>query len=164
MKIQLLPAILALSGHPALADTTYSLVRDPSGKLILSAPTCAETETALGALRSWTTRLGERTGDAPRPNPSGQRCSADATASVPALVRELQGRETKANGPNCWNTTLLTLGMVESIRFSIDREMTFWMDSPYCRELDDGETPLPGDAIGETFLRDRLRCHRHPLL
>jgi hypothetical protein len=138
--------LLALS-LSAQANDTFSLDRDASGRLILSAPSCAEAKSTAEAIRTWTSNLGQSPAAAPAPAQSGSRCSLDATALLPDFVRARQDKGTAVNGPNCWNTTLMTFGMARAQRFSIASEMTFWMSSPYCRELADGEDPAPGDAL-----------------
>jgi hypothetical protein len=51
------------------------------------------------------------------------------------------------NGPNCFNTALLLAGVLDTSRHTQAPEMTFWLQSPLCRELDPNERALPGDVI-----------------
>ncbi len=45
---------------------------------------------------------------------------------IPALCEELTGRN--AMGPNCWNATMLALGVTDEVRFVSCREMNSWLD------------------------------------
>jgi hypothetical protein len=74
-------------------------------------------------------------------------CSANITKIIPKRIVDLPDTTTAHPGPNCWNTSLFTQKVVQSRRFTSENEMTYWMNSPLCRELVINEVERPGDII-----------------
>ncbi|MGZ3790462.1 MAG: hypothetical protein ACXVLQ_18185, partial [Bacteriovorax sp.] len=119
------------------------------GVISLNGPSCKELTDQDRALRIWTASLGETPGNmsSPLENTEENLCTLNINDSVPSIVRSLQDFKPAMNGPNCWNTALRLSGLVESSRYTSPEEMTFWMNSPYCRELSGSEQSLPGDIV-----------------
>jgi hypothetical protein len=151
------------------AHAMASLDRAADGQLILSASSCEEVKETEAAFVSWTKLLGEVPGTLVSPAIANGRCAADVTNLLPAIVNQRHRKEI-GSGPNCWDTTLLTRGMIDSPRFASAAEFSFWLASPFCRELKPDERAQPGDLIalrsleeskpveihGMTFLTDEL--------
>jgi hypothetical protein len=66
------------------------------------------------------------------------------------IMERLSRQPNYSFGPNCWNSALLVSGLATSIRYTSDHEFWHWMDSSYCRELDDDEELQMGD-IGSVY-------------
>ncbi|MBA2405811.1 MAG: hypothetical protein H0V66_13630 [Bdellovibrionales bacterium] len=74
-------------------------------------------------------------------------CAIDVTKIVPKQVQEKQEVCAAHDGPNCWNSTLVTSGILSHFRYSEGAEMKFWMESPLCKERAATEPLQPGDII-----------------
>lgn len=145
----------------ALAASAFAQVsvdRSHEGGLVLRGPACALLQKQAAALSDWRIRLGEPAG---RPGICGCLsgvCELRLEGSAPDFVALRHGTRAGRWGPNCWNAALVVSGMLAAPRFTSPEEMSFWMDSPYCRVLGSGETPLPGDIIA---VRDRDGAEVH---
>ena len=118
-----------------------------TGKTVLSADSRPDLVRQFDALSYWLRASGGTPPDAPLIRSADGRWTAEAQEYLPARPRLLIGRKTRRNGPNCWNTVLFIARMARRPRFSGAHEMSFWMSSPYCRQLTIRETPRPGDII-----------------
>lgn len=76
-----------------------------------------------------------------------EKCQVDITSFAPKIVKEKQGICNLNDGPNCWNASLVSAGVIDHLRYASDDEMKFWMESPLCTERKPGEEKLPGDII-----------------
>ena len=74
-------------------------------------------------------------------------CKLDVSAFLPQLVVEKQGTCSAHDGPNCWNNSLVSTGILPHLRYTTPEEMNFWMTSPLCQERKPDESPAPGDII-----------------
>lgn len=63
----------------------------------------------------------------------------------PARLSRLLTTQVTHHGPNCWNTTLVGVGLLNHIRFSSAEEFRFLMDSPVCKKISAAELQ-PGDV------------------
>jgi hypothetical protein len=152
-KIQVLILFMSTSlvfgSNSGNSSELINVGRDKIGEIFLEGPSCEDLNIQEQALRDWTEILGEVSG--PKASPvdfvEESRCTLNINSSVPKLVRILQDFKTAFNGPNCWNTTLRLSGLIEAQRFSGPEEMSFWLNSRFCRELADNEKSLPGDIV-----------------
>ncbi len=144
-----LPDIPDVSAPSRASDAGLldAVTESSTGKTVLSADSCAALAKQLRALSDWKRAAGEIVPAAPAVFSDGGRCSAEVQDYLPARPRRVNGKKTFRNGPNCWNNVLFTGNMAQAPRFSAAGEMTFWMDSPYCRQLGIRETPRPGDIV-----------------
>jgi hypothetical protein len=142
---------LCFLGIPASAEPSglIDVIRSQEGVTSLTGPSCQELTQQERFLRLWTLNVGETPGPASVAveNADHSLCSLVINNSVPSIVHLLQDFKTTFSGPNCWNTTLRLSRLIQLSRFSSAEEMSFWMTSPYCRELSKTEKPLPGDII-----------------
>lgn len=74
-------------------------------------------------------------------------CSMNIKNVLPDIVKFYQDKRPDVNGPNCWNSTLVTAGILPHHRYSTPEEMKFWMNSPLCKEKKINEKLMPGDVI-----------------
>jgi hypothetical protein len=72
---------------------------------------------------------------------------AQDNMSLDKKLNQLNNAFPFVSGPNCWNTSLYAAGLNSGIRHTTDSEMAFWMQSPFCKEIDPEETPMIGDVI-----------------
>ncbi len=126
-----------------------NIIRNSEGQITLTGPNCNELVEQEQALRKWTTILQEFPGAKYTPirSNNNEDCQLVVQDSVPSIIKKLQDYKSSWSGPNCWNTTLFLSHLNSVIRFTSDQEMSFWMDSPYCRELAETEAVQPGDLI-----------------
>gem|GEM_PF-6111053 len=141
-------ALFCFPGAGSALNMAYPVV-DGQGRAALKLRmSCSEAAKELSAIRQWKLNLGEVPGPMPELTEEGDgRCGFLLQESMPAAARFLFEKNPAYNGINCWNTVLTLNRMSVRPRFSSKQEMSFWMKSPYCRELPDGESPVPGDVI-----------------
>jgi hypothetical protein len=147
-------------GWKALAEPQLNssglinIIRSKAGVISLNGPSCQELADQDQALRAWTVNSRETPGPQASAieTPEQKQCKLVIDDSVPSFVHSLQDFKTAFSGPNCWNTVLRLSQLAEFSRYSSPEEMTFWMNSPYCRELTEAERTLPGDIVA---IRDR---------
>lgn len=85
------------------------------------------------------------------------------TSSSPQSIDELEspkinGLKLIKEGPNCWNGALIKSGLIHSVRFVPKAEYWFWMNSQYCKKLDNNEKPQRGD-LGSLFWEGKGHYH-----
>lgn len=66
---------------------------------------------------------------------------------LPEILQINLDKSVEKFGPNCWNATLVATGILPELRYSTYKEMTFWMNSKFCREKDLDEPIEIGDVI-----------------
>jgi len=69
------------------------------------------------------------------------------SAEMTDRMQSLQGTTTAYPGPNCWNTSLFISEIAQYRRAVAEEEMTYWMNSPLCKELAVNEEARAGDII-----------------
>jgi hypothetical protein len=123
------------------------VVRQSSNQILLTAQ-CEAIGTLLSGLNVLKVRLGNQSTKMPLINQiENSLCSSEISTLIPTKILELHDTTTAYPGPNCWNTSLYTNKIVQSRRATAEEEMTYWMNSPLCRELLSDEAELPGDII-----------------
>lgn len=158
-----LPAHAKFEKSSSVGDQTIHVERDLSGRIILSAASCDILESQVTGLSDWSTKLGDNhsAGAActcEEGNEGNEKCQVDVTKVVPDVVRKLQGFLPEYTGPNCWNAALVIGKIVPELRYSDPSEMTFWLDSPLCRELPADEKSKAGDIVA---VRDKDGVEQH---
>jgi hypothetical protein len=133
-----------------------SVGRDADGNLALTGADCAALEKQGAALAEWKARLREAPAarEACRCGPQGCTLRVDA----PSFVRRVHDTRARRWGPNCWNTALVSAGILSAPGFASPEEMSFWMASPLCRPLHAAEAPRPGDIAA---IRDEKGAEVH---
>ena len=77
-------------------------------------------------------------------------------AQTPSRMDALNEKLPKMNGPNCWNAALYVTHLIESMRYSSPEELAFWLNSKYCKKIQDSEQIQAGDIVA-------LRSHEGEL-
>lgn len=121
--------------------------RDEDGALSLSGGDCPMLERQSAALAEWKNRLHESAGAAESCRCASDGCSLRIQAAAPDFVNRYHGVKAGRWGPNCWNTALVSNKILSVTGFSSPEEMSFWMKSPLCRPLREGERAGPGDIV-----------------
>lgn len=130
-------------------------------KMIEFSGSCQGIEGELKQIRQWTE---SRKGRCIFPNPQEDSeisglCRTSIEGCLPEEAIEYHNAYTKYDGPNCWNLALVTAGVLPALRYSTSDEMSFFMNSPLCRELSQHEKKQPGD-IG-AFRTDQKKTEFH---
>ncbi len=120
-------------------------VKKESGKIFLTGKSCALLMKQANAIHRW------KNPSLKNLNPNicscSENCSINVTQIVPQIVQEKQEVCSLSDGPNCWNSSLVTSGILPNLRYSTGPEMKFWMESPLCRERSPNEEIEPGDVV-----------------
>jgi hypothetical protein len=119
----------------------------PSPEIFLKAPLCSDLREPLLALKQWTQSLGESPASLSSPQQEDSFCAVSLKGLLPQRVQALQGYKPISAGPNCWNTSLVTAKLIQKNRFSNPQEMSFWMNSPYCKKVGPNELLIAGDVM-----------------
>jgi hypothetical protein len=123
-------------------------VKKENGRIIITDFSCSKVEKVVRDLETWTKNSDENKScpiNKKAPNSSFFKCSYDITDCIPNHVVKYQGINPEMGGPNCWNLALVMSDILPALRFSPPKEMTFYMQSPLCRSLKNGEERIPGD-------------------
>jgi hypothetical protein len=88
---------------------------------------------------------------------SSARSFASVSSAIANYPPQFVEAKPQYNGPNCWNSALVARGVLPALRYTSPQEMSFYMESPLCRELNDLEPRKSGDivAIRSVYLRDK---------
>jgi len=114
--------------------------------LFLVGLDCAELEKETQSLSEWTKKTDNRKECLIQANPNANGlCEVRISDCIPNLVLKLHDFTPKHWGPNCWNTVLTMNKILPAIRKTTAKEMSFYLNSPLCRQLKDQETKNPGD-------------------
>ncbi len=134
-------------------DTRLNTVREAQHTLTLNGGNCLELEAEFKNIRKWSENtLKEENISEPncvcdKKFKKGRECKIDIDNVAPNIVKMYQDKTPKFNGPNCWNNTLVSTGILPHLRYSDPDEMEFWMKSPLCKEKKITDKMEPGDAI-----------------
>lgn len=149
-KRHVLVIAISLLSAPAFGADTIQVIRTSAGRLVLKGPNCDQVNKQVKALRAWTQKLKEPL-SAEDKKPSAhwfwRECTVDITDIVPKRVAQFHGVKPNFDGPNCWNSALVLSRLAKEFRLSWADEISFWMDSPLCRELRLNEKLEPGDIV-----------------
>ncbi|MBC7396776.1 MAG: hypothetical protein H7333_04965 [Bdellovibrionales bacterium] len=134
---------LAHANQPAI---DLELTKD--WKIWLRGPDCDSLKPQVAAFALWKLKSGEA---AASPAPScacqGTHCKVEVTQALPAFTKKVLGIFPENDGPNCWNTALVSAGILPHLRGTEADEFKYWMSSPLCTELKAGEKPEAGDVM-----------------
>lgn len=150
MKV-ILTSLLYLTQHFSFAA---SLVNEKSdikvysedNLIYLSALSCEDIENEVKIITSWNKQKLQEENTQNCECKNGN-CILNITQRLPEVVKLYEGKRPDVNGPNCWNSTLVTAGILPHIRYSTPEEMEFWMKSPLCTEKKMSEEMEPGDVV-----------------
>jgi len=66
---------------------------------------------------------------------SSESCEVQINNDIPLKMKYLLLQsKSKVDGPNCWNSVQYVKGFSPGVNYS-DGQMTFWLNSPYCKEV-----------------------------
>lgn len=120
-------------------------VKKEGSEMFLSGGDCTVLLKQANAINTW------REAKAKPLTKSVCKCSGDCkiniTTIIPKMVLEKENSALVKNGPNSWNSSLVTAGVLPHLRYTQKNEMSFWMSSPLCKERGADEAPAPGDII-----------------
>lgn len=150
-SMKLVMMVSTLLPIPLLAAPLWNdiqVIKDENNQIILTAK-CDHIESKIQSLIELSIKIENQT---PIKKPEIHRdindfCSTHITPFIPKIILPLHDSMTAYSGPNCWNTSLFTNQIVPFRRFTSEEEMTYWMNSPVCRELQAYESEKPGDII-----------------
>lgn len=135
-----------------LSFQLWALEIFPYGKVIeLSSESCAETQSIVKTLEDWTKKKCKLV----------EGCKYDIKECVPEHIAGVVGKYSGFEGPNCYNLALVMKGILPGLRYSDDKEMAFYLNSPLCRNLEPNEERKPGDvgAIRELVNKKATEFH-----
>ena len=118
-------------------------------KLIMSDVVCKDIQKNIDALSEWSLNLNPAnkcTAEVEASKKKVGTCLADISSCVPEHVLKYHGTKSDKSGPNCWNLALVMSRVLPSMRYSDDKEMSFYLESPLCRPLKNDEQRKPGDV------------------
>lgn len=122
-------------------------VRKEGSELSLNGSDCSVLMRQANAINVWReTNAKPLAGDVCKCAVPGD-CKINITKIIPKTVLEKESSVLVKNGPNSWNSSLVTAGILPHHRYTQKSEMNFWMNSPLCKERKAGEAAAPGDII-----------------
>ncbi len=142
--------LFSLLLNPILVFGSSQIVIDSSDeKLNLISNSCNNLEIEYKAISQWVTRVEGKINSHPMPSCvcEANICSIDIKKTTTKFTQAQQGKLNEFMGPNCYNSALVTAGILPHANYTSRVEMNFWMNSPLCREKDLSEEISPGDII-----------------
>jgi len=121
-------------------------VEGKGDSLCISSTSKPILERSIQALLKWSHNLGKKVDPKSAVidvTPNGFKASI--CDIVPPFVRSTHGLELQDHGPNCFGTSLHMNKIIPAARMAEDEEMEFWLNSPICREISNGEELTAGD-------------------
>lgn len=115
--------------------------------IYLTGNDCATLEKESKILEEWTKKLKENTNDINKCECAKSVCKKKVNALLPNIVNVTQFQKPQSSGPNCWNASLVAAKIIPQLRYSTPQEMSFWLQSPLCKEKKSNEALAPGDII-----------------
>ncbi|EQC46214.1 hypothetical protein [Bacteriovorax sp. Seq25_V] len=132
-------------------ETSIKTIREAKHSLTLKGNNCKDLNKEFNDIKKWSAKKFKSKNSESKPDCKCDEetniCKINIDKIAPEIVKLYQDRTPKFNGPNCWNSTLVTTGILPHPRYSTPEEMEFWMKSPLCREKKLDEEMEPGDAI-----------------
>lgn len=136
----LLAAFFTLNAHA----TDFKISTNSSGEIFLKGPQCNELLKQKEELARWNTSSPPLVSGCQN---TSESFSVSLNQVLPSFVSNLHQKKLYAAGPNCWGTALYFKAMSPVPRFVYPQEMLFWLQSPLCQKLDQGEALQTGDII-----------------
>lgn len=134
----------------AFAETSFNKkvqVVKKGDDIYLTGSDCAVLEKESLALEEWSKKLKEDPKNASKCECVKLVCKKKVNAVLPKIVNATQFVKPNSSGPNCWNASLVAAKIIPQLRYSTPQEMSFWLNSPLCREKKLDEPAAPGDII-----------------
>lgn len=120
-------------------------VKKEGNEMFLSGSDCTLLMKQANAINTWKSSVAKPlTNDVCK---CAGECKVNITSVIPKIVLEKENSVLVKNGPNSWNSSLVTTGILPHHRYTQKNEMSFWMSSPLCKERAAGEASAPGDII-----------------
>ncbi|MGE3611415.1 MAG: hypothetical protein AB7I27_17615 [Bacteriovoracaceae bacterium] len=131
------------------AQTQFDIVtKDKS--LYLQSKDCKILQNEVQAITAWTKRLGGPV-EPPKCQCHGilnwKLCEVNVDHALPKMMSERANKGSFFDGPNCWNASMVSAKLSSYLRYTSDKEINFWLNSPLCKEREQNESPQAGDII-----------------
>lgn len=139
-------------------------IKKRDDKIILQASTCSQVKEITESLIKWTENAQEKNICPPFSQVheiKNGNCEFDITKCIPSQVAKYQGVTPKFHGPNCWNSALVASGILPFLRQTTEEEFVYYMNSPLCKKLKNGEQKRPGDIGAIRGLYDGEKHEMH---
>lgn len=149
LKSLIVMAIL-LQFHSAFAENLFNKkvqVIKKGEDIYLTGNDCAILEKESSALEEWSKNLKEDPKNSSKCECAKSICKKKVNAQLPKIVNATQFEKPNSSGPNCWNASLVAAKIIPQLRYSTPQEISFWLNSPLCREKKVNEALAPGDII-----------------
>lgn len=117
-------------------------LKQVSNDFVLVGVSCESLATQAKALASWSKTKSKAECQCLK-----NQCELVVTELIPSFAKKTNGVCTVNSGPNCWNTALISSGVLSSQRYTTPEEMKFWMSSPLCKKRESPDKPRPGDIV-----------------
>ncbi len=125
--------------------------RNAKGQILISA-SCHDVKQRLNEIKEWATKTKTQCVPPQQVTSSEGNCTYDISQCIPDHVRTYHGLTGTKVGPNCWNTALVMSQILPFMRETPKAEWHFYMHSPLCKEVPEGE-PLKAGDIGSIEAR-----------
>ncbi len=131
------------------SEASLKLQSNSSSHLQISGPTCS----LLNQEKDYFCEFKEKR-DSTIPDTSTLKClpqnssfSMNMSACLPNFIKEVQNKKLYSDGANCWGTTLHFQGLLKKPKFVWPEEIQYWLESPLCRKLNEGERIEANDIL-----------------
>lgn len=131
----------------SLAHADGVSVKKEGGEIFIFGTTCADLMVEANAINTWRSPESRPLSKDICKCIENAQCKVNITAIVPASVLEKEDTQITKNGPNSFNASLVEAGVLSYHRYTQNSEMSFWMDSPLCKERAVDEPAKPGDIV-----------------
>lgn len=134
---------------PILASAQFTenvSVSKFGNKVILEGKDCSVLKAQAEALASWTKKLDEDS-QINKCKCFLGNCKVNVSHTLPKIASENQSNNPHYSGPNCWNASLVSTKILPNLRYTTPEELSFWLNSPLCKEREKDEKSSPGDVI-----------------
>jgi hypothetical protein len=131
--------------HFAHAEIVFNRVNN---RIVAVGADCGEVTSELPNLKTWLngTNPEKQCQYFATSSQSGGGCSFDVTGCLPDHPVKYHGTNPKISGPNCWNLALVMKGLVPALRYTSPNEMSYFMNSPLCKEVPANQPRQAGDV------------------
>lgn len=115
--------------------------------IYLTGNDCGTLEKESVAFEMWTKKIKEETTNVSKCECVNSICKKKVNALLPKMVNATHFEKPNSSGPNCWNASLVAAKIIPNLRYSTPQEMSFWLNSPLCKEKKSHEALSPGDIV-----------------
>lgn len=129
----------------SLSHAQVKVFNNQDGLVLLLGENCEILESNYQALKKWKSKSEVVEGKDSECSCSEKECRIDVSNVIPFREKRVEGKCSAYSGPNCFNTALITQGILKHRRVVSVDEINFWTESELCSEVPPGEEISPGD-------------------